>query len=75
MRCVDLRGYEPGRMSPSKPSDMHFPDCPDVAHPALMTRPVSGGKVPSAVEQLPDRVINRTTIEGTQRISRVLTGE
>lgn len=57
MRYVDLEGYEPGPYSPRKPSDIHFPDFPDAAYPAVVTHPVSARKVLEVVEQFLDRVI------------------
>jgi taurine dioxygenase len=57
MRYVDLDGYEPGEFSPRKPSDMNFPDFPDVAYPGAYVHPISGRKVLGVVEQFLDRVI------------------
>lgn len=57
MRFVDLEGYEPGPLSPRKPSDMNFPDFPDAVYPAVVTHPVSGRKVLGIVEQFLDRVV------------------
>lgn len=57
MRYVDLEGYEPGPHSPSKPSDMNFPDFPDAVYPAVLTHPTSGRKILGIVEQFLDRVI------------------
>lgn len=57
MRYVNLNGYEPGPFSPTKPSDIGFPDFPDAAYPAAYTHPISGRKVLSIVEQFLDRVI------------------
>jgi taurine dioxygenase len=57
MRYVDLDGYEPGEFSPKKPSDMNFPDFPDVAYPGAYDHPISGRKVLGVVEQFLDRVI------------------
>ena len=42
MRYVELDGYEPGPYSPRKPSDMGYPDFPEVAYPAVVTHPVTG---------------------------------
>lgn len=57
MRYVDLEGYEPGPHSPTKPSDMKYPDFADAAYPMVVTHPVSGRKVLEVVEQFLDRVI------------------
>ena len=57
MRYVDLEGYEPGEFSPKKPSDMNFPDFPDVAYPGAYAHPISGRKVLGVVEQFLDRII------------------
>jgi taurine dioxygenase len=57
MRYVDLEGYEPGPFSPRKPSDMNFPDFPDVAYPAVITHPVTGRRVLEVVEQFLDRIV------------------
>jgi taurine dioxygenase len=57
MRFVDLAGYEPGPYSPRKPSDLGFPNFPDVAYPAVVTHPVTGQKVLEIVEQFLDRVV------------------
>lgn len=57
MRYVDLEGYEPGEFSPKKPSDMNFPDFPDVAYPGAYAHPISGHKVLGVVEQFLDRII------------------
>lgn len=57
MRYVNLDGYEPGEHSPKRPSDMNFPDFPDVAYPGAYTHPVSGRKVLGVVEQFLDRVV------------------
>lgn len=59
MRYVDTQGYEPGPMSPRKPSDMNFPDFADAIYPAAHTHPVSGRKILGTVEQFLDRVTNR----------------
>jgi len=59
MRFVDLEGYQPGPHSPSKPSDMNFPDFADAVYPAVHTHPISGVKVLGTVEQFLDRVNNR----------------
>lgn len=57
MRYVNVDGYEPGLYSPKKPSDVNFPDFPEVAYPAVMTHPVTGIKVLGVVEQFLDRVV------------------
>lgn len=57
MRYVNLDGYEPGPFSPTKPSDIGFPDFPDAAYPAAYKHPISGRKVLGIVEQFLDRVI------------------
>ena len=57
MRYVDLEGYEPGPYSPRKPSDINYPNFPDVAYPAVVTHPVTGRKVLEICEQFLDRVI------------------
>lgn len=58
MRYVDLEGYEPGAYSPKKPSDLNFPNFPEVAYPAVVTHPVTGRKVLEIVEQFLERVIS-----------------
>ncbi len=45
MRYVDLQGYEPGPYSPKKPSDLDYPNFPEVVYPAVVTHPVTGRKV------------------------------
>ncbi|MDP4651795.1 MAG: TauD/TfdA family dioxygenase [Haliea sp.] len=57
MRYVNLEGYEPGPYSPTKPSDIGFPDFPDAVYPAVHTHPISGRKVLGIVEQFLDRVM------------------
>ena len=57
MRYVDLEGYEPGPYSPRKPSDINFPNFPEVAYPAVVTHPVTGRKVLEICEQFLERVI------------------
>jgi len=57
MRFVDLEGYEPGAYSPTKPSDMQYPNFPEVAYPAVVTHPVTGRKVLEICEQMLERVI------------------
>ena len=58
MRFVDLEGYEPGPGSPTRPSDMGFPDFPDAAYPIVVTHPVTGVPVLEVVEQFLDRVVD-----------------
>ena len=58
MRFVDVEDYEPGPFSPSKPSDMGFPDFADSIYPAVVTHPVTGRKILEIVEQFLDRVID-----------------
>jgi taurine dioxygenase len=57
MRYVDLDGYEPGPYSPRKPSDMGYPDFPEVAYPAVVTHPVTGRKVLEICEQFLERIV------------------
>jgi taurine dioxygenase len=57
MRYVDLEGYAPGPYSPRKPSDMQYPNFPDVAYPAVVTHPVTGRKVLEITEQFLDRIV------------------
>lgn len=57
MRYVNLAGYEPGPNSPTKPTDIGFPDFSDAAYPMVVTHPVSGRKVLEVVEQFLDRVV------------------
>lgn len=58
MRYVDLEGYEPGPYSPRKPSDINYPNFPEVAYPAVVTHPVTGRKVLEIVEQFLERIIS-----------------
>ena len=57
MRYVDLEGYEPGQYSPRKPSDINYPNFPEVAYPAVVTHPVTGRKVLEICEQFLERVV------------------
>ena len=57
MRYVNLDGYEPGPNSPTKPTDIGFPDFSDAAYPMVVTHPISGRKVLEVVEQFLDRVV------------------
>lgn len=57
MRYVDLEGYEPGAYSPRKPSDVDFPNFPEVAYPAVVTHPVTGHKVLEICEQFLERIV------------------
>jgi taurine dioxygenase len=57
MRYVDLEGYEPGPWSPRKPSDIDFPNFPEVAYPAVVTHPVTGRKVLEICEQFLERIV------------------
>ncbi|MDX1735158.1 MAG: TauD/TfdA family dioxygenase [Halioglobus sp.] len=57
MRYVDLDGYEPGPYSPRKPSDINYPNFPEVAYPAVVTHPVTGRKVLEICEQFLERVV------------------
>ena len=57
MRYVELRGYEPGAWSPRKPSDIDFPNFPEVAYPAVVTHPVTGRKVLEICEQFLERIV------------------
>ena len=57
MRYVDLEGYQPGAYSPTKPSDMQFPNFPEVAYPAAVTHPATGRKILEVVEQFLERVV------------------
>jgi taurine dioxygenase len=57
MRYVDLDGYAPGPFSPKRPSDIRFPNFPEVAYPAVHTHPVTGRKVLGIVEQFLERVV------------------
>ncbi len=57
MRYVDLEGYEPGPYSPKKPSDINYPNFPEVAYPAVVTHPVTGRKVLEICEQFLERIV------------------
>ena len=57
MRYVDLQGYEPGPFSPRKPSDLGYPDFPEVAYPAVVAHPVTGRKVLEICEQFLERIV------------------
>ncbi|MFT4518076.1 MAG: taurine dioxygenase [Halioglobus sp.] len=57
MRFVDLEGYEPGAYSPKKPSDINYPNFPEVLYPAVVTHPVTGRKVLEICEQFLERVV------------------
>ncbi|NQX87308.1 MAG: TauD/TfdA family dioxygenase [Halioglobus sp.] len=57
MRFADLVGYEPGPYSPRKPSDIDFPNFPEVAYPAVVTHPVTGRKVLEICEQFLERIV------------------
>ena len=57
MRYVQLDGYAPGPHSPRKPSDIRFPNFPEVAYPAVHVHPVTGRKVLGIVEQFLERVV------------------
>jgi len=57
MRYVDLQGYEPGAFSPRKPSDLNYPNFPEVAYPAVVTHPVTGRKVLEICEQFLERIV------------------
>ena len=57
MRYVNLDGYEPGPFSPKKPSDLNFPNFPEVAYPAVVTHPVTGRKVLEICEQFLERIV------------------
>jgi len=57
MRFVDLEGYQPGAYSPKKPSDLNYPNFPEVAYPAVVTHPVTGRKVLEICEQFLERVV------------------
>lgn len=56
MRYVNTEGYEPGPYSPTKPSDMSFPDFADAVYPGAVTHPITGNKILGVVEQFLDRV-------------------
>ena len=57
MRYVDLEGYEPGPYSPRKPSDINYPNFPEIAYPAVVTHPVTGHKILEICEQFLERII------------------
>ena len=57
MRYVDLEGYEPGPHSPRKPSDINYPNFPEIAYPAVVTHPVTGDKILEICEQFLERII------------------
>ena len=57
MRYVELEGYEPGPYSPKKPSDLDYPNFPEVAYPAVVTHPVTGRKVLEICEQFLERIV------------------
>jgi taurine dioxygenase len=57
MRYVELDGYQPGPFSPTKPSDMNYPNFPEVAYPAVVTHPVTGRKILEICEQFLERII------------------
>lgn len=57
MRFVRLEGYEPGPFSPTKPSDIRFPNFPEVAYPAVVRHPVTGRRVLGIVEQFLERIV------------------
>lgn len=57
MRYVDVDGYEPGAYSPRKPSDINYPNFPEVAYPAVVTHPVTGRKVLEICEQFLERIV------------------
>jgi taurine dioxygenase len=57
MRYVDLEGYVPGPFSPKKPSDMKYPNFPEVTYPAVVTHPVTGRKVLEICEQFLERIV------------------
>ena len=57
MRYVNLEGYEPGPYSPRKPSDINYPNFPEVAYPAVVTHPVTGRKVLEICEQFLERIV------------------
>lgn len=83
MRYVDLDGYEPGPYSPRKPSDINYPNFPEVAYPAVVTHPVTGRKVLEIVEQFLERIIaphkaglsNDEAIELLERLVQHTRGE
>ncbi len=57
MRYVNLEGYEPGPYSPRKPSDINYPNFPEIAYPAVVTHPVTGRKVLEICEQFLERIV------------------
>jgi len=57
MRYVNVEGYEPGPFSPRKPTDINFPNFPEVAYPAVVTHPVTGRKVLEICEQFLERIV------------------
>jgi len=57
MRYVNLEGYEPGPYSPRKPSDINYPNFPEIAYPAVVTHPVTGRKILEICEQFLERVV------------------
>jgi taurine dioxygenase len=57
MRYVDLEGYEPGPYSPRKPSDINYPNFPEIAYPAVVTHPVTGRKILEICEQFLERIV------------------
>jgi taurine dioxygenase len=57
MRYVDLEGYQPGPYSPRKPSDINYPNFPEVAYPAVVVHPVTGRKVLEICEQFLERIV------------------
>jgi len=57
MRFVDLEGYEPGPYSPRKPSDINYPNFPEIAYPAVVTHPVTGRKILEICEQFLERIV------------------
>lgn len=57
MRYVDLKGYEPGPYSPRKPSDINYPNFPEIAYPAVVTHPITGDKILEICEQFLERIV------------------
>lgn len=57
MRYVQLEGYAPGPRSPRKPSDIRFPNFPEVVYPAVHRHPVTGQRVLGIVEQFLERIV------------------
>jgi len=57
MRYVDVEDYEPSAYSPRKPSDINYPNFPEVAYPAVVTHPVTGRKILEICEQFLERII------------------